>query len=66
MPNFQDNNINGRGFIIPAFEQSYLPANIFVWESTYLSPTTIIQAGVRFDYGEIHTEERTTIGLQVR
>ncbi len=51
----QDNNINGRGFIIPAFEQ--ITTGAFLFGKYFLSPTTIIQAGVRFDYGEIHTEE---------
>lgn len=51
---FQDNAIGGRGFIIPAFTQ--ITAGTFVYGKTHLSPNSILQAGVRFDYGKINTE----------
>lgn len=50
---FQDNNIGGRGFIIPAFKQT--AAGTFLYGKYYLSPNSILQAGVRFDYGKINT-----------
>jgi len=50
---FQDNNIGGRGFIIPAFTQ--IAAGTFLYGKYYLSSNTILQAGVRFDYGKINT-----------
>jgi iron complex outermembrane recepter protein len=51
---FQDNDINGRGFIIPGFTQ--ITVGAFVLGKYYLTPKTILQAGVRFDYGKINTE----------
>ncbi|QGY43977.1 TonB-dependent receptor [Maribellus comscasis] len=52
---FQNNDIGGRGFIIPAFTQ--IAAGTFLYGKYYLSPNSILQAGLRFDYGEINTEE---------
>ena len=51
----QDNDIGGRGFIIPAFTQ--IAAGTFIYGKYYLSSNTILQAGLRFDYGKINTEE---------
>jgi iron complex outermembrane receptor protein len=51
---FQDNAIGGRGFIIPAFTQ--ITAGTFVYGKYHLSPNSILQAGIRFDYGKINTE----------
>ena len=51
---FQDNNISGRGFIIPAFTQ--FAAGIFVYGKYHLSANSLLQAGMRFDYGKINTE----------
>lgn len=51
---FHDNNISGRGFIIPAFTKK--ATGVFVFGKYYLSPNSILQAGVRFDYGRIDTE----------
>ncbi|MBN2634722.1 MAG: TonB-dependent receptor, partial [Prolixibacteraceae bacterium] len=50
---YQDNNIGGRGFIIPAFTQ--IAAGTFAYGKYHLSPNSILQAGVRFDYGKINT-----------
>ena len=52
---FQDNDINGRGFIIPAFTQ--FATGTFVYGKYHLSPNSILQAGLRFDYGKINTDE---------
>ncbi len=48
---FQKNNIDGRGFIIPEFTQ--FTAGVFLFGKYYLSPNTILQAGLRLDYGKI-------------
>jgi iron complex outermembrane receptor protein len=50
----QDNNIGGRGFIIPAFKQTAV--GTFLYSKYHLSANSILQAGVRFDYGKINTE----------
>ncbi|MGV8138993.1 MAG: TonB-dependent receptor domain-containing protein [Mangrovibacterium sp.] len=51
---FQDNDINGRGFIIPAFTQ--FTAGTYVFGKYHLSPNSILQAGLRFDYGKTDTD----------
>ncbi len=51
---FQDNNISGRGFIIPAFNQ--ITAGAFVLGKYYLTPNSILQAGLRYDNGKIDTD----------
>jgi len=51
---FQDNSINGRGFIIPAFTQ--FTAGTYVFGKYHLSPNSILQTGLRFDYGKTDTE----------
>lgn len=50
---FQDNEIDGRGFIIPAYEQFTLGG--FVFAKHNLSDKSLIQAGIRYDYGNIVT-----------
>jgi len=50
---YQDNGIDGRGFIIPAFRQFSSGAFFFVRHS--FSVRSKLMAGIRFDYGEIHT-----------
>ncbi len=52
---FQDNRIGGRGFIIPAFKQ--LSIGAFAFAKYIFSEKSILQAGVRYDYGNISTEE---------
>ncbi|MCG6189876.1 TonB-dependent receptor [Maribellus maritimus] len=51
---FQNNNIGGRGFIIPAFTQ--FATGTFLYGKYYLSSNSILQAGLRFDYGTINTK----------
>ena len=51
---FQDNRISGRGFIIPAFTQFTI--GTFLHGKYFLSPNSILQAGVRADYGKINTD----------
>lgn len=51
---FQDNNIGGRGFIIPAFTQ--ITAGVFVLGKYYLTPNSILQAGLRYDNGKTDTD----------
>lgn len=52
---FQDNRIDGRGFIIPAYKQ--LNVGGFALGKYSVSPRSIIQLGIRYDYGTIHTSE---------
>ncbi|MFA6809280.1 MAG: TonB-dependent receptor, partial [Eubacteriales bacterium] len=52
---FQDNKIGGRGFIIPAYHQFNLGG--FAFAKHKLSDNSLIQAGVRYDYGRIVTSE---------
>lgn len=51
---FQNNNIGGYGFIIPAFRQ--FAAGTFLIAKYSFSERSLIQAGVRYDYGRINTE----------
>ena len=50
---YKENQINGRGFIIPAYRQ--LNIGGFVFGRHELSPTKQLQAGMRYDYGRIKT-----------
>ncbi len=52
---YQDNEIDGRGFIIPEYRQFSLGA--FVFAKHKLSEKSQIQAGFRCDYGNIVTSE---------
>jgi iron complex outermembrane receptor protein len=52
---YQDNRIDGRGFIIPAYRQINMGTNVFA-KYTF-SEKSMIQAGIRYDYGHLHTEE---------
>ena len=52
---YQDNRIDGRGFIIPAFQQ--LNAGAFVYLKQKFSKVSSLQAGLRYDYGNINTVE---------
>lgn len=51
---FQDNKINGRGFIIPAFRQ--FTAGIFVYAKHKITTRSFIHAGTRYNYGKISTD----------
>lgn len=53
--NYQDNAIDGRGFIIPAFKQ--LTVGGFAISKFNLSEISIFQVGLRYDYGSIKTQE---------
>lgn len=50
---YQENDITGRGFIIPAFNQSTVGA--YIHAKHFLSEKSIIQAGIRYDFGHIYT-----------
>ncbi len=50
----QKNRIGGRGFIIPEFEQ--YTAGSFALFKYRISDRSLLQAGVRYDYGTIQTE----------
>ena len=50
---YKENQINGRGFIIPAYSQVNIGG--FVLGRHELSPSKQIQAGMRYDYGKIET-----------
>ena len=52
---YQDNRIDGRGFIIPAYKQLNLGG--FLLGKYHLQGKSIIQVGVRYDYGKISTRE---------
>lgn len=51
---FQDNKIDGRGFIIPAFQQMTIGA--FVYNSYTINEKWLVHAGLRYDFGNIQTE----------
>ncbi len=51
---FQDNKIDGYGFIIPAFRQ--FSAGTFLLAKYSFSEKSRLSAGVRYDYGKINTE----------
>jgi len=50
----QKNRIGGRGFIIPEFEQ--FTAGSYALFKYRLSDRSLLQAGIRYDYGNIQTE----------
>jgi len=50
---YQDNKIDGRGFIIPAFEQ--FSTGGFLFAKHKFSEKNILQLGVRYDYGTLDT-----------
>jgi len=52
---FQDNQIDGRGFIIPAYKQLVLGG--FVFAKHNFSDKSLIQTGIRYDYGNINIKE---------
>ncbi len=52
---FQDNRIDGRGFIIPAYTQ--LSMGSFVFGKFAFSEKSTVQLGVRYDWGILHTRE---------
>jgi iron complex outermembrane receptor protein len=52
---YQDNRIDGRGFIIPAFRQ--ITSGAYIYARHALSKESLIQLGIRGDLGRIHTEE---------
>lgn len=52
---FQDNQIDGRGFIIPAYNQFTLGG--FVFSKHNFSDKSLIQLGIRYDFGNIVTSE---------
>jgi len=52
---FQDNRIDGRGFIIPAFKQINIGG--FALGKFSFSPKSILQLGIRYDYGKLNTSE---------
>jgi iron complex outermembrane receptor protein len=51
----QDNQIGGRGFIIPAFRQ--LTAGGYSIAKYHLNNRSLIQAGIRYDIGNIQTSQ---------
>lgn len=51
---YQENKIDGRGFIIPAFDQ--INAGGFVFAKHSFSEKNIFQFGVRYDYGRVNTQ----------
>lgn len=53
----QDNQIDGRGFIIPAYKQFVLGG--FVFAKHNFTDKSVIQVGIRYDYGNIVTSEKS-------
>ncbi|SHF89668.1 iron complex outermembrane recepter protein [Mariniphaga anaerophila] len=51
----QDNKIGGRGFIIPAYKQWSFGS--YAFSKHTFSEKSIIQMGIRYDHGTIHTNE---------
>jgi iron complex outermembrane receptor protein len=51
----QHNDIDGHGFLIPAYKQFSLGG--FVFAKHNFSSKSLIQAGIRYDYGHIKTSE---------
>lgn len=51
----QNNNSGGWGFIIPAYTQS--SAGVFAYDKISLSEKLLLHLGVRYDYGNIKTED---------
>ncbi len=54
---YQDNDINGRGFILPAYQQ--LNAGGFMVIRYSVSERSRLQAGIRYDHGNISTNRYT-------
>ncbi|MGQ9847629.1 MAG: TonB-dependent receptor, partial [Bacteroidales bacterium] len=52
---YQNNQIDGRGFIIPEYSQFNVGGFIFAKHN--FSDKSLVQAGVRYDYGHIRTSE---------
>jgi len=52
---YQDNDIDGRGFIIPVYHQLNMGA--YAYAKYNFSEVSIFQAGIRYDYGHIKTSE---------
>ena len=52
---FQDNRIDGRGFIIPVFKQ--LTTGAYIYAKHAFSERSLIQLGMRYDYGRINSED---------
>lgn len=52
---YQDNQIGGRGFIIPAYKQ--LNVGGYLLGKYTISGKSLIQMGVRYDYGKINTRK---------
>lgn len=50
---YQDNKIDGRGFIIPAYQQ--INSGVFLFARYTLSDKSLVQSGIRYDYGNIIT-----------
>jgi iron complex outermembrane recepter protein len=54
---FQENDIGGRGFIIPAYKQ--FNTGVFIRLRKNLSSRSILQGGIRYDYGNLQTDSYT-------
>ena len=54
---YQDNKIDGRGFVIPAFRQSN--AGLYTLWKQKFSIGSSLQAGLRFDAGQLRTDAYT-------
>ncbi|MBK8808517.1 MAG: TonB-dependent receptor [Bacteroidales bacterium] len=52
---YQDNRIDGRGFIIPTYRQTSIGG--FLYAKQHLSEISLLQAGFRYDYGNLQTQE---------
>lgn len=52
---FQDNRIDGRSFIIPAFKQ--LNAGVFLFGKYNVDERNLVQVGLRYDAGILDTQE---------
>lgn len=51
---YHENDIDGRGFIIPAYEQ--LNVGVFAYVNRDFSEQSVLQIGIRYDVGHVQTE----------
>ena len=51
---YQQNDIGGYAFIIPAFEQ--LSSGVYVYDKITIGQNWILHAGLRYDFGQVRTQ----------
>ncbi len=51
---YQQNNIGGYAFIIPAFEQ--VSSGVYVYDKITIGQNWLLHAGLRYDFGQVRTQ----------